>query len=849
MNRVLAGRLERKGAGDLLAAPVLGAFLWAFMSSHAMAHGEGNVFNADTLTSIESVGAGLIDPRDRYFVFERVPPIKEWVSFSETFDPSASHRTGKIYVYALGSLGAPRPLFSQRRDTGYWIGKFSPDGNALYYFEDYRGTVRLCIYNFRSRRSIKLTATPALSTMFDILDRTPVWADPHTLVFTSTARGRPVEAEGRRLISGRLSEGWRKAWDGRSASVSVVSNLPRPEQAVEGAGALIRVNTSTGRTSTLLRGQFADLEVSASHRYLAALQEVGTRPYRPQRHVNNYWDRIQARLVVVDLQTGKALASARSVVAAPGSLRWAPGRDRLAYFGSVAGANGENNVLNVLDIMSGTMKPLITRGLILVSETEQGLNDRPVGILWLDKKVIVLARERAQIAASDTASDHSKSQATWFALSEADEPENLTPDLSDVSSTIASSTASDALIVARNGLWRIDLGRHELIMPNVRSKVSGTEQDLKGRSAEISSVLFQSSDLRSYSLVTAEGRKTIEFSLDKSARVKVVASAEDGSAIIVKESRGDGTSAINLIERDHGSIRERSLVSMNGMLSKVAPTRWTSVTYSVDRKSLTECVLLPAKYDKNVRYPLIVDVYPGRPSASPARCEEMPFIIPRDRAIFDSPYVLASAGYAVVLLAAPEQLEHGQDGPLANLPPLAHAGVTAVVKAGIADPSRVALWGYSQGGTATLWLAGHSNEFRAVVSINGWADFVSHYLSQTELGSVLPAVQPFADEVGRYEGSESTFSLGATLWERPEAYLSNSPILGAPTVTTPVMLVHSEMDAFPMQQYDEMYSALVREDKAAEYVRYWGETHVLTSPANIRDFWQRVLRWYQKQLS
>ena len=47
------------------------------------------------------------------------------------------------------------------------------------------------------------------------------------------------------------------------------------------------------------------------------------------------------------------------------------------------------------------------------------------------------------------------------------------------------------------------------------------------------------------------------------------------------------------------------------------------------------------------------------------------------------------------------------------------------------------------------------------------------------------------------------------------------------------------MDSFAMEQFDEMYSALLRAGKDARYVRYWGEGHGPSSPANIRDMWTR----------
>ena len=41
-----------------------------------------------------------------------------------------------------------------------------------------------------------------------------------------------------------------------------------------------------------------------------------------------------------------------------------------------------------------------------------------------------------------------------------------------------------------------------------------------------------------------------------------------------------------------------------------------------------------------------------------------------------------------------------------------------------------------------------------------------------------------------------------------------------------------------------MFTALKRQNKRAEFVRYWGEGHTLNSPANIRDLWARVFAWF-----
>ena len=84
------------------------------------------------------------------------------------------------------------------------------------------------------------------------------------------------------------------------------------------------------------------------------------------------------------------------------------------------------------------------------------------------------------------------------------------------------------------------------------------------------------------------------------------------------------------------------------------------------------------------------------------------------------------------------------------------------------------------------------------------------------------------------------FGFGIAAAEAPERYARTSPVARARAITAPVLLVHTDFDYFDMAQYDEMFGALYRAGKEAVYVRYWGEGHGLSSPANIRDLWQRI---------
>jgi Prolyl oligopeptidase family len=49
-----------------------------------------------------------------------------------------------------------------------------------------------------------------------------------------------------------------------------------------------------------------------------------------------------------------------------------------------------------------------------------------------------------------------------------------------------------------------------------------------------------------------------------------------------------------------------------------------------------------------------------------------------------------------------------------------------------------------------------------------------------------------------------------------------------------------------VQQAEEFYTALERLGKRSRLVKYFGDDHVLQSPANIKDSWRQVLSWFDE---
>jgi dipeptidyl aminopeptidase/acylaminoacyl peptidase len=53
----------------------------------------------------------------------------------------------------------------------------------------------------------------------------------------------------------------------------------------------------------------------------------------------------------------------------------------------------------------------------------------------------------------------------------------------------------------------------------------------------------------------------------------------------------------------------------------------------------------------------------------------------------------------------------------------------------------------------------------------------------------------------------------------------------------------------PISQSEEMFTALNRLGRRVRFARYWGEGHILKSPANIADMWSQLFAWFDEHLA
>ena len=142
------------------------------------------------------------------------------------------------------------------------------------------------------------------------------------------------------------------------------------------------------------------------------------------------------------------------------------------------------------------------------------------------------------------------------------------------------------------------------------------------------------------------------------------------------------------------------------------------------------------------------------------------------------------------------------------------------------DAGRLGIQGQSWGGYQTAFVITQSDMFAAAMAGAPVSNMTSAY-GGIRWGSGL-------SRMFQYENSQSR--IGSTLWERTDLYIENSPLFFAPSVKTPLLMMHNDNDgAVPWYQGIEFFVALRRLNKPVWLLNYNKEEHNLTKWPNRVD--------------
>jgi dipeptidyl aminopeptidase/acylaminoacyl peptidase len=244
-----------------------------------------------------------------------------------------------------------------------------------------------------------------------------------------------------------------------------------------------------------------------------------------------------------------------------------------------------------------------------------------------------------------------------------------------------------------------------------------------------------------------------------------------------------------------------------------------------DGKSSTGILYKPEDFDPKKKYPMIAYFYEKlsdglynyiAPAPTPSRLN-IPFFVSR--------------GY---LVFAPD-ISYTKGHPAKDAYNYIVSGVQALAKNSWVDAKNLGIQGQSWGGIQVAQLITMTNLFKAAWAGAPVANMTSAYGGIRWESGVTRQFQ--------YEKTQSR--IGATLWERPDLYIENSPLFHLPKVTTPLVIMSNDADgAVPWYQGIELFTGLRRLGKKVWLLNYNGEAHNLVERRNRKDIQIREQQYF-----
>jgi len=629
---------------------------------------------------------------------------------------------------------------------------------------------------------------------------------------------------------------WPKADEGKVSTASEIRSGVGQRSDDASDQELLIVDASTGAERQIATSSTGSWLLSPNGRAIAFLHS--TAPYSPKAKTPLRSNRAHlASLVIVSADgTPITLPAGIESDVVPRSLSWSPDGKELAYL-RYGGANDTPLVLNRLEVGTRRFSTLPLNSL----DSNALLQEGP-SLHWTRAGDLILRAPRAQT--DPTIHSHGRSD-WWHAGTDGKlrcltESQQAPPDgffLECNDSTFLTSSGGRLLLIdARSG--------------NARDFVPGAKMKLQeviwpqrpAWGMDINSarrIIFADyTKNRADTYTLNVNSREIRRLKSPDAKASLLAFSEEASAAVWLADDRDG---LRLWRTNVITGRSQQIVGANGFLRGIAEGTTQSIDYtSLTGKQLKGWLLLPASYVPGKRYPLVTWVYAGY-EAGPTPPGEFAMVGTNSEAF--NLQLLSSHGYAVLVPSMPLSPEGEVDDPLLRLTDGVLPAVDKAIEIGVADPARIFLLGHSFGGFSALGLVTQTNRFKAAVAIAGISDFTSYYglFDPRRRYTDHPLEEFFSPSL--VENGQG--GMGAPPWEDPERYRRNSPLTYVNQVETPLMIIQGDLDYVPVEQGEEFFSALYRQGKPADFVRYWGEGHVLESPANVKDMWDRIFGWFE----
>jgi dipeptidyl aminopeptidase/acylaminoacyl peptidase len=276
---------------------------------------------------------------------------------------------------------------------------------------------------------------------------------------------------------------------------------------------------------------------------------------------------------------------------------------------------------------------------------------------------------------------------------------------------------------------------------------------------------------------------------------------------------------------------ERQLTHVNAKLwSELELAKVERIPYkSTDGWAIDGFLVKPVGWQPGKKYPMVLSVHGG-----PAGQYGVDW--------YHEFQVYAGKGWAVFFCNPRGSTGYGQKferGIVNNWGGMDYQDVMAGVDAALKqnpwiDQDRLGVTGGSYGGFMTNWILGHTNRFKAAVTLRSVSNFISDDGTRD----------------GAY-GHEDDFD--GFLFDDFDQYWSASPLKYAKNVKTPTLVLHSDNDyRVPIEQGEQWFRALRHYGVNAEFVIFPRENHNLTrtgEPKHLVESLNWQTYWFDRFLN
>lgn len=783
---------------------------------------------ADAL-AIEDIGQVAFDPTGRRIVFERIPPYGGRVSYA--VGNSEPRYSAQLYVKDVedGSPARPLLLHAPAMLDGMWMAGFSPSGMKLAVVWLEQGAARLGVFDFQTNSLRQFSFTPDLGFL-TLRSVEPVWPSDEELIMPALSDGRqPITTGLRQAAARHLEAKWEEAFKGSVPTADVLESFSgRPPPRLQ-SGSLLKLNTRTGAVKVLSEGRFLDLRLSPDRRYLVANRIAERRQYDPQGSLsgsNGLVGFYRHEAVLFDLGNADALTPmCPGFDVADEGFSWGYDGLQVAFFAWPEGSERDNGTFRLFDISTKQCQAVNHDGIAFVRANFDVSPKR--GVPFANG----LAVPARTVAEADAHAGPSR-RIDWYWIGPTGDRRCLTAMAGNVSSTLTAVTKQALFVEADGALRKLsDKGSRVVLPANKHSSIETVKQIGSSIVAQLTG------GHRQLIFIDPKSGRYVNFTPTESGG-EILAVSPASTSIVRRVTEGLTSSLV--LSRAHG--KDIPFWSYNTQFTDIQKPRKVILHYKVaGHGEMAAAAFLPNGLIAGRRAPIVVFVYPG-----PMSKEEWQYLSPYDVELF------TSLGYVVLYPDAPESdLRTADKNPLGGWSSLVLPAIDAAVNTGYADPTRLAVYGVSQGSWSVLALLAQTNRFGAAFAGFGAANFTSAYGAQPLTLRMWPNDLLIVGDAYRFENNEGqTYpDIGSAPWDDPLGYVRASPIFSVKQIATPLLLVKSDFDTVGgMEEFDQMFGAMLRLRKEAQYVRYWGEAHGLSSPANIRDLWSRALTWFDQHL-